>query len=65
MCKKEKCEKVYIGETERLLKFWLVDNRGYSVNKDATQATGRHFNLPGHNQEDLSITVVEQSRKIV
>ena len=63
ICKKETCGKVNIGETKRLLKFWLADHRGYVVNKDTTQATGRHFNLPGHNLADLSITVVEQVRK--
>ena len=55
--------KVYIGETNRFLKFRLADHRGYVVSKDTTQATGRHFNLPGHNLADMSITVVEQVRK--
>ena len=63
ICKKDKCGKVYIGETKRLLKFRLADHRGYVVNKDTTTATGQHFNLPGHNLADLSITVVEQVRK--
>ena len=63
ICKKDTCGKVYIGETKRLLKFRLADHRGYVVNKDTTTATGQHFNLPGHNLADLSITVVEQVRK--
>ena len=60
---KNTCGKVYIGETKRLLKFRLADHRGYIVNKDTTTATGHHFNLPGHNLADLSITVVKQVRK--
>ena len=46
-----------------MLKFRLSDHRGYINNKDRTQATGLHFNLPGHSLADLSITVIEQVKK--
>ena len=29
------------------------------MNKN-TKATGRHFNLPGHDKSDLKITIVEK-----
>lgn len=63
LCKKEKCKQVYIGETKRLLKVRLADHRGYIVNKDTSQSTGHHFNLPGHSLSDLSISVIEQVKK--
>ena len=37
---------VYIGETKRMLKFRLADHRGYVTDKDRTNASGLHFNLP-------------------
>ena len=50
----------YVGETKRMLKFRLADHRGYINNQDETQATGKHFNSPGHSLADLSITVLEK-----
>ena len=49
----------YIGETGRLFKFRLAEHRGYIVNKDETQATGLHFNLPGHNLAHMQATILE------
>ena len=37
-----------------LRKFCLADHRGYINNQDETQATGKHFNSPGHSLADLS-----------
>ena len=53
----------YVGETKRMLKFLLADHRGYLNNQDETQATGKHFNSPGHSLADLSITVLERAKK--
>ena len=59
-CTKENCkESKYIGETGRLFKFRLAEHRGYIVNKDETQATGLHFNLPGHNLAHMQATILE------
>ena len=59
-CTKETCkESKYIGETGRLFKFRLAEHRGYIVNKDETQATGLHFNLPGHNLAHMQATILE------
>ena len=56
MCKKKKCQLVYIGETKRMIKFRLANNCGYVCN----QATGEQ---PGHNLADLTVTVLEQSKR--
>jgi hypothetical protein len=29
-------------------------------NKDLTEATGAHFNLPGHTITDMKVTIVEK-----
>ena len=63
ICKKEKCKKAYLGETKRMLKFRLADHCGYVRNQTLDQATGEHFSLPGHSLSDLSITVIEQSKR--
>ena len=44
------------------LKHRLADHSGYIINQVASQATGAHFNLPGHNMADLSVSVLEQTR---
>ena len=54
----------YVGETRRMLTFCLADHRGYTNNQVETQATGKHFNSPGHSLADLSITVLEKVKKI-
>ena len=63
-CTKENCtENRYIGETKRNLHFRLAEYRGYVVNQVTTQATGAHFNKPGHSVENLRISVIEQIKK--
>ena len=58
-----KCKQRYIGESKRSLKSRLADHRGY-INKEQTDtATGAHFNQPGHSLSDLSVTILEISRK--
>ena len=63
MCLKENCREVYIGETKRMLKYRLADHRGYITNGVVSQATGAHFNLPGHSLADFSATIIEQTKK--
>ena len=48
-----------------MLKFRFADHRGYINNQDETQATGKHFNSPGHSLADLSITVLEKVKKVM
>ena len=63
ICKKEKCKKAYIGETKIMLKFRLADLCGYDRKQTLDKATGEHLGLPGHRLSDLSITVIEQSKR--
>ena len=50
----------YIEETGRIFKFRLDEHRGYITNKDESQPTVLHFNLPGHSLANLKATVIEQ-----
>ena len=52
----------YVGETKRIMKFRLADNRGHVNNQDESTGTGKHFYSPGHGLSDLSITVLERGR---
>ena len=63
ICKKDYCKQVYIGETKRMLKFRLADHYGYVRSQKLDTPTGAHFNSPGHTLGDLSITVIERSRR--
>ena len=47
-----------------MLKFRLADHLGYVIIKVKSKATDAHFNLPGNNFADLSITVIEKTTKI-
>ena len=53
--KKNNCTKVYIGETKQMLKSCLKQHCGYVQNN--IEATGQHFNLPGHSLANLMVTV--------
>ena len=53
-----KCEEQYIGQTSKSLSERLRQHLGY-VDKNV-EATGRHFNLPGHSKWDLKVTVLEK-----
>ena len=57
-CGVARCRQQYIGQTSKSLKERLQQHLGY-VNRNV-EATGRHFNLPGHDKSDLKITVVEK-----
>ena len=60
-CDKERCiENKYIGETGRSLKTRLADHCGYVRNHHTDQATGAHFNQPGHSLANMKITILEQ-----
>ena len=59
-CQKANCkEPRYVGETKRLLKHRLAEHKGYVNNKITSQATGAHFNSPGHTLSDLKIMILE------
>ena len=43
--------------------FQIIHIQLYINNHVDTVSTGAHFNLPGHSQADLKITVIEQAKK--
>ena len=44
-------------------KISFADHCGYVRNQTLDKATGEHFSLPGHSVSDLTITVIEQSKR--
>ena len=70
ICSKESCQQKeknkqkYIGETERKLKDRISEHIGYINTKKRDQATGFHFNLPGHGLNNMKVTVLEQVHKL-
>ena len=63
-----KCNQQYIGETAKQASFRFSQHRGYSNNfeqhKEAgkrIEATGEHFNLPGHSGvRDMKFQIIEK-----
>ena len=62
LCTKENCKETYIGETKRLLRVRLDNHRGY-MNKLIHNATGTHFNQPGHTLTNVQFVALEQIKK--
>ena len=56
----KKCRMQYIGETDRTLKDRYLEHRGYIRREELEKSTGAHFNLPGHDISDMSISVLER-----
>ena len=50
----------YIGETQHSLKHRFGEHVGYVRREDTKKATGDHFNLPGHSQSDMTVSVLER-----
>ena len=57
-CMVANCGQQYIGQTSKSLKERLLQHLGY-VDRNV-EATGRHFNLPGHSKSDIRATVIEK-----
>ena len=57
---------VYIGSSHKAVKDRFKEHKGYVtqhsnlLKKGKAKATGHHFNLPGHSESDMRITVVEK-----
>ena len=56
----KKCKMQYVGETDRTVKDRYLDHRGYVRRKELDKATGLHFNKPGHQISDMTISVLER-----
>ena len=62
-CNKTNCNQKYIGESKRSLKERFTDHKGYVKSNIKSQPTGHHFNLPGHDISNMTVTILEQSKK--
>ena len=58
---KENCGKQYIGKTKRSLKERFSDHKNYVRNYHLNQATGAHFNEPGHRIEHMKVIAIEKN----
>ena len=54
----KKCYAQYVGETERTLQDRFAEHQGYVNRNIQSQATGAHFNLPGHSVTDMSVMAI-------
>ena len=65
-CQKDRCINgdtfIYIGETEKQIEVRIRQHIGYVRNRVLSQATGAHFNSPGHTVSDMKYSVLEQSK---
>ena len=62
-CDKHNCNQRYVGETERELKERMKEHIGYAKNNIITNATGEHFNLPGHSFQNMKFTIIEKVKQ--
>ena len=56
----KKCPTQYVGETNRTLQARFSEHLGYVKNKHTNKITGAHFNLTGHRQSDMEISIIEK-----
>ena len=60
-CTKNGCkENIYIGESERSMKERIQEHIQYIKSENKSQATGYHFNQPGHSLHDMEVTGIEK-----
>ena len=57
-CGVARCTQQYIGQTSKSLRDRFQQHCGY-VDRNR-EATGTHFNLPGHSKSDMKVTVIEK-----
>ena len=62
-CNLDRCNERYIGESDRCLRYRISEHLGYIRNNKLSQPTGYHFNKPGHNISNLSVTIIEKVKK--
>ena len=53
-----------MGESERKLRDRISEHKGYINNKNLSQPTGQHFNLPGHSLNNMNVTILEKVKKM-
>ena len=62
-CNKDNCRQRYIGESDRPMKQRFAEHKGYVRNNILSQATGAHFNTPGHSLHNMTVTIIEKVKK--
>ena len=60
-CTKARCGQQYIGQTGRSMRERFGQHANY-VDRNS-EATGKHFNFPGHSKSDMRVTVIEKISK--
>ena len=55
----KRCSQQYVGETKRTLKQRLLEHCG-DAKHSREKPVARHFNLPGHSRNDITITAVDR-----
>ena len=55
-----RCRLQFIGETGHALKERFSKHKGYVINKKLNQATGAHFNLPGHSVDNMMVMAIQK-----
>ena len=58
----QKCSRIYIGESGRIMRARPAEHRGYINNQVIGITTGDHFNLPGHSLAHMKVTILERVR---
>ena len=58
-CNLDRCQKRYLGETERKLTNRIQNHIGYVKSKITSKATGHNFNLQGHSLANMNVTIIE------
>ena len=56
----KKCAIQYIGETENALRVRLTGHRSDIKHRRTDRPVAKHFSLPDHSMEDLSIMVIQK-----
>ena len=59
-CNIDRCKQTYIGESDRSFKKRISEHLGYMWSQKYNQATGYHFNQPGHIIYNIKVTILEK-----
>ena len=55
----DRCPDQYVGKTGKALSQRFAKHCGYVRNNKIDQATGEHFNLPGHGLPNMKVTILK------
>jgi len=55
-----RCQKQYVGQSERTLQARFSEHRDYAKKKDFSKACGAHFSSRGHSVHDMKVSILEK-----